>query len=255
MKKITGKSPSSAMKKSARRKVRRKVQSKKSLIETYKRRAAEKRDIVQGATTGPAPSDSRADKPKGSCDYGPLSHDLDMEPQEYQAAAELFIQNLNVDSARRMDIEKMTRGQSANELWFAKRKCRLTASKFGEICKRRATTSSAKLVERLVYPRKLRCDAVQYGMLNEFNAIAAYRALFPDRVVSECGLFVHPQHGYLAASPDGLVDNHGIVEIKCPYTARDKTFPEALEMRNFFLNKDGVLKKKPRLLLSNSRET
>ena len=36
-----------------------------------------------------------------------------------------------------------------------------------------------------------------------------------------CGICVCNNTPYLAASPDGLVNNHGIVEVKCPYTAKD----------------------------------
>lgn len=94
-----------------------------------------------------------------------------------------------------------------------------------------------------------------YGVSNEFAAFAAYKALNPERVVSDCGSFVHPQLGYLAASLDGLIDNHGLLEIKCPYTARakrllatsyyfSKRLPEALAtIKNFCLDEKGDLKK------------
>ena len=40
--------------------------------------------------------------------------------------------------------------------------------------------------------------------------------------VRECGLFVHPEHSYMAASPDGVVSctccGEGLLEIKCPYS-------------------------------------
>lgn len=45
-----------------------------------------------------------------------------------------------------------------------------------------------------------------------------------------CGLFVDKNVPFLAASPDGLVDNNSIVEIKCPASIKDYTPEEAYEM-------------------------
>ena len=40
--------------------------------------------------------------------------------------------------------------------------------------------------------------------------------------VEKCGLFIHPDHPYLAATPDGLVGQDAVLEVKCPYTGREK---------------------------------
>ena len=40
--------------------------------------------------------------------------------------------------------------------------------------------------------------------------------------VTKCGLIVSDSVPYLAASPDGLVGMDAILEIKCPYQARDR---------------------------------
>lgn len=37
------------------------------------------------------------------------------------------------------------------------------------------------------------------------------------------GLFVDPTLPYLAASPDGLIGDNSIIEIKCPFSIRDFT--------------------------------
>ena len=55
--------------------------------------------------------------------------------------------------------------------------------------------------------------------------------------VIPCGLFVRPDYSYLAATPDGLVGDNAIVEVKCPYTGINSMikpspmFP-CLEMRD-----------------------
>jgi len=49
----------------------------------------------------------------------------------------------------------------------------------------------------------------------------------PYLTVSPCGFIVHPQEGWLGASPDGMVTespnelSKGLLEIKCPFSKRD----------------------------------
>lgn len=64
--------------------------------------------------------------------------------------------------------------------------------------------------------------------------------------IQSCGLFVHRKLTFLAASPDGLIDNDGIVEIKCPASIKDMTPEEAFENKklNFMILIDGNLKLK-----------
>jgi len=42
------------------------------------------------------------------------------------------------------------------------------------------------------------------------------------RDVEDAGFFVHPEHDWLGASPDGLVGDDGLLEIKCPYSLRHR---------------------------------
>lgn len=41
-----------------------------------------------------------------------------------------------------------------------------------------------------------------------------------NKCVEQCGLFVSVEYPYLGASPDGLVGDQEIIEVKCPYTGR-----------------------------------
>ena len=45
--------------------------------------------------------------------------------------------------------------------------------------------------------------------------------------VEKCGLVMSHSHPYLAASPDGLLDNDTVAEVKCPYTAAHKVISPA----------------------------
>lgn len=61
-----------------------------------------------------------------------------------------------------------------------------------------------------------------------------------------CGLFVDKKLTFLAASPDGLIDNNSLIEIKCPASIKDYTPQEAFENKKLkFMNLiEGELKLK-----------
>lgn len=59
--------------------------------------------------------------------------------------------------------------------------------------------------------------------------------------VRSCGLFVDMQYGFLAASPDGLIDADGIIEVKCPYSLAKKGITidfAAKNIKTFYLKFD-----------------
>ena len=61
--------------------------------------------------------------------------------------------------------------------------------------------------------------ATEYGTLQEPNALIDYE-LVSGKDVQEVGFIVHPEHDWLGASPDGITDGDGILEIKCPFGKR-----------------------------------
>ena len=72
-----------------------------------------------------------------------------------------------------------------------------------------------------------------------------YRAKSQNHV-HDCGLIVNPLFPCLGASPDGKVCDNGetgLLEVKCPFSARNMTIKEAVSpnsgLRNFFLTCDG----------------
>ncbi|KAK4887137.1 hypothetical protein RN001_003408 [Aquatica leii] len=108
-----------------------------------------------------------------------------------------------------------TQGQRENITWFKERRNRLTASMFGRICKRRRTTPTDNLIKSMFYKTGfLKTSAVLYGVEHEECAIKKF-LLQTNVKVESCGLFVDHQYPYLGASPDGIIDNETIVEVKC----------------------------------------
>lgn len=60
--------------------------------------------------------------------------------------------------------------------------------------------------------------AMQWGIDHEDDARTAYE-VHTGNLVELTGFIPHPEVKYLGASPDGLIDDDGILEIKCPNPA------------------------------------
>ena len=112
--------------------------------------------------------------------------------------------------------------------WFAARLGKVTASKVADVIAKTKTGYSAS---RENYMAQLICErmtgqkqesysnaAMEWGTETEPLARAAYEG-FKDVLVDEIGIIDHPFLPMCAASPDGLVSDDGMVEIKCPNTA------------------------------------
>jgi putative phage-type endonuclease len=122
-------------------------------------------------------------------------------------------------------IEMMDQG---SEEWFTIRIGKVTASRVADVIAKTKTGYSAS---RDNYMAQLICErltgqkgesftnaAMQHGTDTEPLARAAYEAL-KDVLVDEVGFVPHPSIIMAGASPDGLVGEDGLLEIKCPNTA------------------------------------
>lgn len=112
--------------------------------------------------------------------------------------------------------------------WFAARLGKVTASRVADIIaktKSGYSTSRANYMAELVAERlsgkkgdSYSNSAMQWGVDQEPNARAAYESM-KGVLVQEVGFTPHPTIPNSGASPDGLVDDVGLIEIKCPFTA------------------------------------
>jgi putative phage-type endonuclease len=122
-------------------------------------------------------------------------------------------------------IEMMDQG---TEEWFTIRIGKVTASRVADVIAKTKTGYSAS---RDNYMAQLICErltglkgesftnaAMQHGTDTEPLARAAYEAL-KDVLVDEVGFVPHTTIQMAGASPDGLVGEDGLLEIKCPNTA------------------------------------
>lgn len=145
--------------------------------------------------------------------YGPDSSDLvaDMNENVYATKSVEFLRKLQETDKEKIFQETLL--QSNSEVWKAERKKRVTASSFGKICKLRKTTSTAKTVSSLLYSTFSGNSATRFGLEHEETAIALFEKRF-EKSVERSGLIIDQEYFYLACSPDGLVGDNALIEIK-----------------------------------------
>jgi len=123
------------------------------------------------------------------------------------------------------NLLEITQGSDA---WHQARLGKVTASRIADII---ATTKSGYSASRANYEAQLICEiltgkpaesftnaAMAWGTETEPLARAQYE-LKTGNMVNQIGFVVHPKIEQAGASPDGLVDNDGLIEIKCPNTS------------------------------------
>ncbi|XP_076635450.1 uncharacterized protein LOC143348738 [Colletes latitarsis] len=151
---------------------------------------------------------------KQSCDqnYGPNAEKPDMDKALFGVSK----------------IEAETRDQANSEKWIAYRKKLLTASNFSKVCRLRKETPRANTLKSIMYPQLQHLHSVQYGRKNEAKALRQLEEELGKHIVP-CGLLIDTALSYLGATPDGVVDDDTIVEVKCPESTKDLSPAEAIQ--------------------------
>lgn len=112
--------------------------------------------------------------------------------------------------------------------WHERRRGKVTASRIADMLSKtktgwgagRADYRSQLVAERLtgIIADSYTNEAMEWGTANEAEARNAY-AFYGNVDVVQVDFIDHPTIPMSGASPDGLVGEHGLVEIKCPNTA------------------------------------
>lgn len=115
-----------------------------------------------------------------------------------------------------------------SEEWHKARLGKVTASRVADVTAKtktgwgasRANYMAELLAERLtgVPAEQYQNAAMKWGTDTEAEARAAY-AFMRDAEVLTVGFIDHPKIAMTGASPDGLIGDDGLVELKCPNTA------------------------------------
>ena len=138
------------------------------------------------------------------------------------------------------EVEKNTRGQSADPLWHDSRNQRITSSKCYRCAVLKDTTSPTKAIQEVLgYKQFAQTKEMKEGLSKEPEIIQEFLNTMNEKghkriKVERSGLIVSTLHGFLAASPDGLVKDpsheppEGMLEMKYIQMKEDETLTEAL---------------------------
>jgi len=121
-----------------------------------------------------------------------------IDDEELIKKKDIFLEKLfKVDKDQ---LEYSTREQNRSQKWFSERKKRLTASKFGDVCRMRINTSCKVKVHNMLYKSSITSKEMTHGIENESLARTRFQDL-TGMTVKLCGLFTDNEYPYLAASP------------------------------------------------------
>ncbi|KAE8739266.1 hypothetical protein FOCC_FOCC015226, partial [Frankliniella occidentalis] len=158
------------------------------------------------------------DRDESVDDPDPAAHELPLEedPQLERRMQEVT-DRLQADLTRLQEVASYPQG---GHQWMEARKIRLTASTFGPIVRRERGKSCKILLRTMVHTPKNRTAAMQHGTDMEETARRHYEEKH-GLTVERVGLVVDKQLPFLAASPDGLIGDEELLEIKCPTSGVD----------------------------------
>ena len=205
--------------------------------------------------------------PKYCADYKPLSSmvalpsplehlfvisNMELSYIDLLCKCESTYDNYQITSVEAQNVELYTREQSLSKVWFQQRAGRETASRLRAAVCTDPTQPSKSLVRTICYPdtTKFYSRATSWGCEHEQIAYKAYKnrfiCLHSNFQLSRSGLVIHVDYPFMGASPDVIINcsccGKGALEIKCPYSCRDKSFLSKSNESSFFLtNENGTL--------------
>lgn len=155
-----------------------------------------------------------------------------MECDLFEVIKEAFFKKINLNSEERWEIMKETMIQSLSHVWFEERRKQLTASNFGSICNKLPHTNCNSIVKKILY-NNFDSSAMKYGRKHERDALDELAKT--NIQVNPCGLFIDKEFPFLAATPDGLIEDEGILEIKCPLSCSNLSPKKGIKSRKITL--------------------
>ena len=156
------------------------------------------------------------------------------------SALETVLNATTVSITDKALIETLTRGQADCVLWKKLRLGRITASKVSQCMKHineagNVVGATHSTVAALFgYYGDVMSNATSWGKSREARSCNLYKAIHLSKhrkvKVSSCGLHISQTAGFIAGTPDALVDcpmcGTGVLEVKNPYKYRSCTITE-----------------------------
>ena len=158
-------------------------------------------------------------------------------------------------------VEEATRNQSQCFAWYEQRAGRITGSTVHLLYRGRIDSPARSVVTRICSDKKktINAAAINHGRKHEIDALELYKKVSanPDFFsgnlsvsldivhknfeLQSIGLVISDKTPWLAASPDGCVFctccGFGVVEVKCPYSMKDKPLIDEIKAGNFYVGR------------------
>jgi putative phage-type endonuclease len=107
--------------------------------------------------------------------------------------------------------------QQKSEEWFQKRHEMVTASDIAAIFDTHPyLTKKQLLIQKCSPVQNNSNEFTDWGELFEPVALRVYKRMFLVDHIHESGCIQHPKYDFVGASPDGILSNGTLIEIKCP---------------------------------------
>ena len=156
--------------------------------------------------------------------------------------------NLTPDCLSQMEG---TTPQNKSEKWYSERWCRITASTYSDAYRagkkvqegsNNASALSNKYIASNIWNTngdKPQSYWMKYGLESEADAISKYETQTKQHVTPS-GLWVNPKFPFLACSPDGLLGQDGLVEIKSLKLFKEHSIDAVCNDRKTLISKDVI---------------
>ena len=143
-------------------------------------------------------------------------------------------------------VEENTREQASSRIWFQQRSGRVTASKLKSAIATDPSKPPQSLIKSICYPnlQSFKSAVCKYGVEHEDIAQKEYAQrmskVHTNFEIANTGLIIEPLYPFMGASPDAVISctccGRGVLEMKCPFTCKDKDFLSvANNNSNFFV--------------------
>ena len=180
----------------------------------------------------------------------PFSDDYDISSSHFKSMMDYYADTQSVSDVDIEKVQRVTRGQSNNEVWRQLKRDKLTASNFHDAAVRQKEPD--KFLRNIMYisEKKKGIASLEYGQLHEGDAVASYVAAKAAEGntllrVEEVGTILSKERPGYGASLDRKVYDPkasglkvGGLEAKCPYCKRGMTVEQACKDPNFYLYTD-----------------
>lgn len=234
-----------------------KVANMLSLVKEYQDKSGNKVSWVHILSTGEDSVLAEITSPENNagCDDDLLSpiREHPISNVELRARCDQVKRKLQFSNEEIEQAEEMTKNQSQSSQWYNLRKHRITASQCHRVAVLKESTSPTKAIKDvLLINPPYQSQEMKEGLNMEETILTEYCNHMENKghkglSVKRCGFFISKEHGFLGASPDGLVNDpsvteaDGLVEVKYIQVKETECLEDALVRKNICKRKNGSL--------------